>query len=55
MIKNKQNETFIKNPGVLNGLDFKIKDLDNCTVFVFDHMACVSLFLYFTIVIYDKI
>lgn len=32
-------ETCIKEPGSINGYDFVIEDLDNCTVYLLDHMA----------------
>ena len=39
MFKDKEGETLIKRPGDINGIDFAIKDLKNCTVFLLDHIA----------------
>ena len=39
ILKQKQNETLIRRPGQLNGLDFAIKDLTGCTVIILDHTA----------------
>jgi protein XRP2 len=30
-------------PGEVNGLDFKIKDLDGCTVIILDHTAQITV------------
>jgi len=30
-------------PGDINGIDFMIKDLDNCIVFLLDHTAQVTV------------
>ena len=32
MITDKKNETLMKKKGDINGLNFKIRDLENCTV-----------------------
>lgn len=39
MFKDKKNEILVKKPGDINGIEFMIKDLDNCTVIILDHMA----------------
>ena len=39
MFSSKKNETLIKKPGDINGLDFRIKDLEGCVVQLFDHCA----------------
>ena len=39
MIISKQGETLRKNPGDINGIDFKIKDLHDCTVYLLDRTA----------------
>ena len=36
MFKSKQNEELIKMPGDVKGIDFMIKDLHGCTVYIFD-------------------
>jgi protein XRP2 len=41
--KNKSNEELIKKPGDLNGYDFMICDLQNCDVFILDHLAQVLI------------
>ena len=33
----------VKMPGDINGIDFMIKDLENCTVMLFDHTAQVTI------------
>jgi protein XRP2 len=39
MFKSVDGQTLIKNPGEVNGLDFMIKDLNNCIVYLLDHTA----------------
>jgi len=39
MFKSLNNETCVKKPGDINGIDFMIKDLENCTVVLLDHVA----------------
>ena len=39
MFRDKDGETLFKGPGKINGIDFMIKDLKNCTVFLLDHIA----------------
>ena len=43
MFKQKSNEILVKKPGDLNGLDFAIKDLDGCQIFLLDHTAQVTV------------
>lgn len=33
----------IKMPGDINGIDFMIKDLENCTVLILDHTAEIKV------------
>ena len=33
----------VKMPGDVNGIDFKIKDLENCTVMILDHIAQITI------------
>jgi len=35
----KSNETLIKNPGQINGIDFVISNLNNCEVYLMDRIA----------------
>ena len=42
MFKSRHGETLIKNPGDINGIDFMIKDLHDCTVYILDHTAQVG-------------
>lgn len=44
MFQNKSNEELVKLPGAINGMMFKIKELHNCTVFLYDHISQVSFF-----------
>ena len=39
MFVSKSNEVLIKNPGDINGIDFKLKDLTDCTVILLDYTA----------------
>lgn len=41
MFSNKTGEELIKKPGDVNGLDFAIRDLKDCTVYLLDHTAQV--------------
>ena len=41
---NKEGETLTKLPGDINGIQFMIKDLQDCTVYLLDHSAQVSTF-----------
>ena len=42
MFEKRTGEELIKKPGEVNGLDFAIRDLKDCTVFLLDHTAQVS-------------
>jgi hypothetical protein len=37
MFTDKKEETLIKKKGELNGLNFKMRNLQNCTVYLLDH------------------
>ena len=39
MFKSKNNETLIKKPGDINGIDFLLNDLHGCTVYLMDWTA----------------
>ena len=39
MFKDKKGEVLVKKPGEINGIEFMIKDLENCTVIILDHTA----------------
>ena len=39
MFKAQDGQTLIKMPGAINGIDFMIKDLNDCTVMLLDHTA----------------
>lgn len=39
IFRDKTGEVLIKKPGDLNGLDFMIKDLKDCTIAILDHTA----------------
>ena len=39
MFKSLTDQLCIKKPGDINGIDFMIKDLTNCTVVLMDHTA----------------
>ena len=41
--KSRKGETLIKKPGDINGIDFMIKDLHDCTVYLFDWTAQIQL------------
>lgn len=43
MFKDKEGETLTKNPGDINGIMFAIKDLKDCTVYLMDHMAQITI------------
>jgi protein XRP2 len=43
MFKQKENEILVKKPGDVSGMDFAIKDLENCSVFLLDHFAQVTV------------
>lgn len=35
----------MKRPGDINGIQFKIKDMKDCTVYILDHTAQVSFLI----------
>ena len=39
IFKDKKGETLIKRPGDINGIDFVIKNLEDCKVYLLDHIA----------------
>jgi len=39
MFKDRKGEVLIKKPGDINGIDFMIRDLEDCTVVLLDHIA----------------
>jgi len=39
MFNSKKDEILVKKPGDINGIDFMIKDLENCTVVLLDYTA----------------
>ena len=39
MFKSQKDQMLVKMPGDINGIDFMIKDLENCTVMLLDHTA----------------
>ena len=41
--KDKKGEVLVKNSGDINGLQFFIKDLEDCTVVLLDHIAQLSI------------
>ena len=43
MFKALTDQTCIKMPGDINGIDFQIKDLENCTVILLDHTAQIQV------------
>lgn len=43
MFADRTGEELIKNPGQINGLDFQINKLTDCTVYLLDTMAQVSI------------
>ena len=43
MFKQQSDQLLVKMPGDINGIDFMIKDLDNCTVVLLDHTAQVTV------------
>lgn len=42
MFTQKTGETLVKKPGDINGLDFYVRFLENCTVHILDTTAQVS-------------
>ena len=47
MFTNKTGEELIKKPGDINGIDFKIQNLTDCTVYILDHTAQVIFYYIF--------
>jgi len=43
MFRDRNNELLTKEPGQINGLDFRIKDLNDCIVYLFDHTAVITI------------
>jgi protein XRP2 len=43
MFAKKIKETLLKKPGEINGIDFMIKDLEDCLVIILDHTAQVQV------------
>lgn len=43
MFKKEDGKTLSKKPGDINGMQFKIADLENCTVFLMDHLAEITI------------
>lgn len=39
MFKGKSGEILVKRAGDINGIEFKIQDLQDCKVFLLDHTA----------------
>ena len=39
MFRDKESETLWKRPGDINGMDFMVRNLENCIVHIFDHTA----------------
>lgn len=39
MFKSLVGEVLVKRPGDINGIDFMIKDLEDCVVVLLDHIA----------------
>lgn len=46
MFKDKTGEELVKKPGQVNGLDFQIRNLTDCKVFLMDTTAQVSLIIH---------
>ena len=43
MFKDKNGEVLVKKPGDINGIQFMIKDLKDCTVHILDHTAQIQI------------
>ncbi len=43
MLENRNSEVIVKLPGSVDGMQFIIQNLANCTVFLFDHIAQISI------------
>jgi protein XRP2 len=43
MFRDKKGEVLVKKPGDINGLEFMIKDLEDCTVVLLDNIAQLTV------------
>ena len=43
MFRDRKDEVLIKKTGDINGIDFMIKDLENCSVYLLDHTAQIQV------------
>ena len=43
MFRQRKDELLVKRPGDINGIDFMIKDLENCTVVLLDYTAQIQM------------
>jgi len=43
MFKDRSNELLIKEPGEVNGIEFRIKECHDCIIYLFDHTALVTI------------
>ena len=43
MFKSQKDQMLVKMPGDINGMDFMIKDLENCTVMMLDYTAQITI------------
>ena len=43
MFKERKNETLFKLPGEIDGQQFQIRDLENCSVYLLDHSSEVTI------------
>ena len=43
IFKNRTNELLIKEPGHINGIEFRMKELHDCIVHLFDHTAVITI------------
>lgn len=43
MIEDKNGEVVVKMPGSVDGMQFIIQNLENCSVYIFDHIAQISI------------
>jgi hypothetical protein len=49
ILSDKKNETIIKKTGEIDGFNYKIRYLENCTVYVLDWTNGVNLFILFNL------
>jgi hypothetical protein len=47
IIQDKKNETIIKKTGEVDGFNFKIRNIDNCTIYLLDWTKGVKKKIYF--------